>query len=163
MDFKDAELIYKTALVFTASPQRLILVLYNKMIVELKKSLALYLREPINAMNSLNHAHKVLNELLTIFLTTPDEHYQNMYAAHDPIAGKISQMFSRREINPQVLNEIIAMMIEYRDAWKKALKIRDKQKKRVNRPLNINQIEPPEEIDQSQLDIPEMAETDEEA
>lgn len=149
MDFKDAEFVYKSTLVYTASSPRLILLLYNKMLVELKKVMVFEVTHKREAMHSLNHAYKVLTELLSIFAATPEPIYQEMYLSHTPLADRISKMFVTQEIDQGALHDIMDLTAQYRDAWKKALNIRDRrspQQKR-KRPLNVRppQTEPPPE------------------
>lgn len=140
MDFKSAEFVYKSTMVYTTSSPHLILMIYNKMLVELKKVMVHHQnpdKQP--TMNSLGHAYKLLAELLNIFSGTPDPSYQQMYASHTPLADQLNKMFASQEIDLKGLHHIMQLMGQYRDAWKKAVHIRDNrspQQKR-KRPLNV--------------------------
>lgn len=139
-NFQNVENIYKQTLVFTASPSKLIFLLYNKAITELKVARQSCKRSKTKALEHINHTYKILNELLASFISTEDELYQNLYYIHQPLVTTLSSLFLDEKIDLIKINKVLKELTEHRDTWRKVLKIKTKK---TSNQLNVKQLKQP--------------------
>lgn len=126
MIYKDAEALYKEALANTASPNRLLLYLYEKAIAHLKQAIIYSEKTPLKAKEKISYAYKILDELIVTFDSTEGELYQNLSLTHKPVEQKLSDIFFKSKISTKELQKIVSFLVDFKETWKKALKI-DKQ------------------------------------
>ena len=120
--YKDAESIYKQTLVDTAPPNRLLLYLYERAIAHLKQAISHLEESPQKAKEKISYAYKILDELIVTFDSSEGEIFENLSVTHKPVAQKLSDIFFSRKIVMEELQKIIAFLVEFKDAWKKAIK-----------------------------------------
>lgn len=127
---------YRRALVDTASVPRAILLLYDRLILLLEQALALSRVNGSQARQLLASASHILTHLLAIFTHSDDPAYQELYLSHAYLAQALQQEFRQGGTEAQGIAEILNTLKQYRQTWRKGLKIQPRRRQRPG-PLNV--------------------------
>ncbi|MEZ0369037.1 MAG: hypothetical protein ACAI44_08145 [Candidatus Sericytochromatia bacterium] len=119
--FEYFEEYYKQGLVSTASIQRVVLALYERILLLLKRALAC--EQDITAMRrNVAQAQQIMTHLLGLFLD--HQSLKPLYVSHERIAQLLTDIFRQRRYQPQLLNEGISRIEAYQTALRQQLQIK---------------------------------------
>lgn len=117
--------MYQLNQINTATPQELVLLLYNGGIkyCNLAKS-AIERKKVGEAHLNLIRAQDVLTEL-QVGLNHNIEISKNLYELYDFMKRRLVEANMQKDI--QIINEVIGFFVEFRDTWKQAIEIAKKE------------------------------------
>ncbi|MEZ0369036.1 MAG: hypothetical protein ACAI44_08140 [Candidatus Sericytochromatia bacterium] len=132
---EEVEEYYSQGMVDTASVARVVLVLYERLLLLLKR--ALVSGQDLPAMlRYLAHAQVLLTHLLKVFLQSKDKHYRELYTDHERIARQLAALFLQRPLPFDLLQSCYQDLESYFEAWEQQLQIRHHLPE--PRPISLN-------------------------
>jgi len=144
--FESFEEHYKQGLVQSASVPRMVLMLYDKLLLTLKQALQ-FESDYLIWRQALTQASQILNHLMNVFLQSKDEAYLRLYTNHEPLSQKLSWVYQQKTVQLEEIIELIDKFQTYRKAWRQQLQIKSRQ------PMVLEQ-------ERSELDVSEPANPD---
>ena len=119
--FQYFEEYYKQGLVSSSSIQRVVLVLYERMILLLKQALGC--EQDITAMRRyLSQAQQVLTHLLGMFLEY--DSLKGLYPSHERLSLQLTELFRTRRYQPQLLKDSIRRVESFHELLRQELQIK---------------------------------------
>lgn len=120
-DISNKVMIYKTQQVMTASPQELVMMLYNGAIRFVTESIrAIEAKELSKAHEANIRAQNIVRELMNS-LDMNNEVSQGLYQLYDYLEFRLIQANVKKD--PEQLEEAKTMLTELRDTWFQAMKV----------------------------------------
>lgn len=124
------EALYKQGAVNTASVPRVILMLYDRIILFLGQAL-----EQIHDLSEkqalsrrfLKQALPILNHLLSVFLQSEEPAYLGLHNSHALLLGQLSAEIQKNPLDYECLFGIHKQLNNYRRAWREQLQIRSRK------------------------------------
>jgi len=117
MNAGQTELSYQKAAVESASPIGLVIILYDKLVSDLKKAIAAMRRNDIESRcNTMNHAMLVLQHLQgSLDMTNGGEAAQSLTQFYNCL--RIAFMDAQVKMKPEILEQQIELILQVRQAW----------------------------------------------
>jgi hypothetical protein len=120
--FEYFEEVYKQGLVSTASLQRVVLVLYERILLLLKQAQAS--GHDLTLMRRhLAQAQQVLAHLLRMFME--NQSLRSLYLSHERIAQQLVEVFRQKPFQAALLNDCIKRIETYQETLRHQLQIRN--------------------------------------
>lgn len=118
---------YQKTQLETASPEKILIMLYNGAINFLKKAkVAFETSNKIEAHNNILAAEKIIMEFMTTLdMDMGGEMAKNLYALYDYLYNRLVE--SNMKNKPEILDEVINHLVKLRDTWNKAIEISNKE------------------------------------
>lgn len=119
---------YQKTQLETASPEKILIMLYNGAINFLKKAkIAFDASNKIEAHNHIIAAEKIIMEFMTTLdMDLGGEMAKNLYALYDYLYNRLVEANMKNK--PEILDEVISHLVKLRDTWNKAIEISNKEK-----------------------------------
>lgn len=119
---------YQKTQLETASPEKILIMLYNGAINFLKKAkIAFEASDKVEAHNNIIAAEKIIMEFMTTLdMDLGGEMAKNLYALYDYLYNRLVE--SNMKNKPEILDEVINHLVKLRDTWNKAIEISNKEK-----------------------------------
>ena len=119
---------YQKMQVETASPEKILIMLYNGAITFLKKArIAFNESNKVEAHNNIIAAEKIILEFMTTLdMDLGGEMAKNLYALYDYLYNRLVE--ANLKNRPELVDEVIDHLVKLRDTWNKAIEISNKEK-----------------------------------
>ncbi len=119
---------YQKTQLETASPEKILIMLYNGAINFLKKAqVAFAASNKIEAHNNIMAAERIITEFMTTLdMELGGEMAKNLFALYDYLYNRLVEANMKNK--PEILEEVINHLIKLRDTWNKAIEISNKEK-----------------------------------
>ncbi len=119
---------YQKSQLETASPEKILIMLYSGAINFLKKAkIHFENNEKVEAHNNILSAEKIIAEFMTTLdMDIGGEMAKNLYALYDYLYNKLVEANMKNK--PENLDEVIDHLEKLRDTWSKAIEIANKEK-----------------------------------
>lgn len=119
---------YQKQQIETASPERILIMLYNGAINFLKKAKIHFANgEKIEAHNNILSAEKIITEFMTTLdMELGGDLAKNLYALYDYLYNKLVEANMKNK--PENLDEVLGHLEKLRDTWNTAIEISNKEK-----------------------------------
>ncbi|MBQ2872278.1 flagellar export chaperone FliS [bacterium] len=112
----------------TASPEKILIMLYNGAINFLKKAkVAFEENNKVEAHNNIIAAEKIILEFMTTLdMDLGGEMAKNLYALYDYLYNRLVE--SNMKNKPEIIDEVLDHLVKLRDTWNKAIEISNREK-----------------------------------
>ena len=119
---------YQRMQVETASPEKILIMLYNGAINFLKKAkVAFEGNNKVEAHNNIIAAEKIILEFMTTLdMDLGGEMAKNLYALYDYLYNRLVE--SNMKNKPEIIDEVLDHLVKLRDTWNKAIEISNREK-----------------------------------
>ena len=119
---------YQRMQVETASPEKILIMLYNGAINFLKKAkVAFEENNKVEAHNNIIAAEKIILEFMTTLdMELGGEMAKNLYALYDYLYNRLVE--SNMKNKPEIIDEVLDHLVKLRDTWNKAIEISNREK-----------------------------------
>lgn len=119
---------YQRMQVETASPEKILIMLYNGAINFLKKAkVAFEENNKVEAHNNIIAAEKIILEFMTTLdMDLGGEMAKNLYALYDYLYNRLVE--SNMKNKPEIIDEVLEHLVKLRDTWNKAIEISNREK-----------------------------------
>lgn len=119
---------YQRMQVETASPEKILIMLYNGAINFLKKAkVAFEENNKVEAHNNIIAAEKIILEFMTTLdMDLGGEMAKNLYALYDYLYNRLVE--SNMKNKPEIIDEVLDHLVKLRDTWNKAIEISNREK-----------------------------------
>lgn len=134
--FEQCEEFYKQGLVHTVSVQRMVLVLYERLLLLVKQARASEDQKQLR--KQLAQAQQVLTHMLRLFLDNSS--LGGLYQSHDRIGQQLTEAFRQRRFQPEALDEPIRRLENYQALWNQQMQIRPRFPDEAAARLNIRRV-----------------------
>ena len=123
---------YQKTQIETASPEKILIMLYNGAISYLKRAqVAFQNGEKIEAHNNILAAEKIIAEFMeTLDMDLGGEMAKNLYALYNYLYNRLVECNMKNK--PEILVEVIDHLVKLRDTWNMAIEISNKEKGRTD-------------------------------
>ena len=131
----EVEELYKQGLVSTASVPRVVLLMYERLLLLLKQALAC--EQDLPGLHChLAQASQILSHLLGMFLQSEDPAYRTLYLEHEQLAQELTEIF-RRPGQGEALARCYHRLEAYHAAWQQQLHLRPPLPDPASEGLNV--------------------------
>lgn len=119
---------YQKTQLETASPEKILIMLYNGAINFLKKAQVAFAESnKIEAHNNIMAAERIITEFMTTLdMELGGEMAKNLFALYDYLYNRLVEANMKNK--PEILEEVINHLIKLRDTWNKAIEVSNKEK-----------------------------------
>ncbi len=119
---------YQKTQLETASPEKILIMLYNGAINFLKKAkIAFDNSDKIEAHNNIMAAERIIMEFMTTLdMDLGGEMAKNLYSLYVYLYNRLVECNMKNK--PEILDEVIGHLVKLRDTWNKAIEISNKEK-----------------------------------
>lgn len=129
------ENLYKQGTLDSASVPRVLLMLYDKLLLLLKSVHGCWQTEQKLAHSQLIQAHDILSHMMVMFMHSEAQAYHELHRQHEVLAQELTQLFQLPADSAVRLSRLREALETQRRAWRSNMKL----KKRVlNAPPPLN-------------------------
>lgn len=127
---------YKQGLVSTASVPRVLLLLYERLLLLLIQAIDSE-SDPLLMWQRLAQTQQILAHMLELFLQSQDSAYGVLYLSHEAIAQELAVIFRQRSFRPEQLKACHQQLEVYYLAWQQELQVRKRFPNEAAARLNV--------------------------